>query len=140
MPIIIILALISNPGLEKEEIERLENIVNDVQIAMNNKEWKHALRIADSIDYQRFDTEMERKWDIEREYWVDKVIEKAKNDGVTLEYNPSVDIDNANYDTSKSDNRGGFVDGFKEGLQSGNDEIQNNIDEFNKILNENTEQ
>ena len=140
MPIVIVLALISDPGREEKEIERLENIVIDVQVAIDSKEWEHALRIADSIDYQRYDTEMERKWDIEREYWTDEVIEKAKNEGVILEYTPSADIDNANDDTSRSDDRGGFVDGFKEGLQSGNDEIQNNIDEFNEILSENTEQ
>ena len=63
---------------EEKEIERLENIVIDVQVAIDSKEWEHALRIADSIDYQRYDTEMERKWDIEREYWTDEVIEKAK--------------------------------------------------------------
>lgn len=79
-----------------KEINRLENIVEEVQVALDNKEYKHALRIADSIDYQSDDIELERKWDIQREYWVDKVIEEAAENGIDLEYIPTPDIDNAN--------------------------------------------
>ena len=96
--------LISGPKEEAAELERLENIVLEVQEALDNKEYSHALRIADSIDYQLYDVEMERKWDIEREYWVEKVLTEAAEQGIELEYTPSKDIDKANNDSSDDDN------------------------------------
>ena len=39
---------------------------------------------------------MERKWDIEKEYWVEKVLSEASEHGIELEYTPSEDVDNAN--------------------------------------------
>lgn len=98
--IIIAALLITGPKEEAAELERLDNIVLDVQEALENEEYSHALRIADSIDYQRYDVEMERKWDIEREYWVEKVLSEAAEQGINLEYTPNEDIDNANDDSS----------------------------------------
>ena len=133
---LIIWLSIESPKQEAKELERLDNIVIDVQQALDNGEFSHALRIADSIDYQRYDVEMERKWDIEREYWVEKVLEKATANGIDLEYTPTPDIDRANDEPSDSENgTGGFVEGFKDGLRPGLDEAQENIDEFNRILN-----
>ncbi len=126
---------VTEPKAEKEEIARLENIVVEVQQALDNKEYKHALRIADSIDYQRYDIDMERKWDIQREYWVDKVIDAAAADGIILEYTQMPDIDNANDEPEQEDEYGGgFVEGFMDGIESGLDEAQKNIDEFNAII------
>ena len=134
--IIAVSLMIIGPKEEAKEIERLDNIVLDVQQALESGEYAHALRIADSIDYQRYDMEMERKWDIEREYWVDKVLEEAASNGVNLEYMPTPDVDRANDEPSDSkDTRGGFVEGFKEGMQPGLDAAKENIDEFNRILN-----
>ena len=134
--IVIIVSLsISEPKAEAKEIERLENIVIEVQLALDNNEFKHALRIADSIDYQRYDIEMERKWDIQREYWVEKVLEKASENGFQLEYIPSQDIDKANDEQDDSKSDGGFIEGFNEGLQSGLDEAEKSIEEFNSIMN-----
>ena len=93
---LIVFLIISNPKDEAKEIKRLENIVIEVQEALENKEYKQALRIAKSIDYQRYDIEMERKWDIEKEYWIEKVIEEAMDNGLELHYVPSDDVDNAN--------------------------------------------
>ena len=127
---------VTEPKAEKAEIERLESIVAEVQQALDNKEYKHALRIADSIDYQRYDVDMERKWDIQREYWVEKVIDAAAADGITLDYTPTPDIDKAN-DEPEQDNEeyaGGYVEGFVDGIESGLDEVQNNIDEFNSVM------
>ena len=134
--VIIVSLAITQPKEEAKELERLDNIVLDVQQALDNGEYPHALRIADSIDYQRFDVEMERKWDIERDYWVEKVLEEATANGIDLEYTPTPDIDNANDEPSDSEDvTGGFVEGFKDGLQPGLDAAQENIDEFNRILN-----
>ena len=119
----------------KKELHRLENIVIEVQAALDNEEYKHALRIADSIDYQRYDIEMERKWDIQREYWVDRVLQEAVNNGIHLEYISTPDIDNANDEPNVEDSNGGAVEGFKEELQSGMDVAKENIDKFNFIMN-----
>lgn len=135
--IIIIAALmISNPKEEKKEISRLDGIENEVQAALNKGEYKLALSIADSIDYQRYDIEQERKWDIQREYWVNKVLEEALKQGVELEYTPSEDIDKANESTSsgRGDNSR-FVGGFTNGVSAGVDTAKQNIDEFNRIMN-----
>lgn len=107
---------------EAEELERLENIVLNVQEALENEEYSHALRIADSIDYQKYDVEMERKWDLEKEYWVEKVLAEATEHGVDLEYTPSTDIDNANDDSEEDSEddkiNSGFIKGFIDGLKS----------------------
>lgn len=133
--IIIVSLLISEPKAEKEEIARLEAIVVEVQDALEAGEYKLALNHADSIDYQRYKVEMERKWDIQREYWVDKVLEEASKNGVELEYTLSPDVDKANDDDNSDNNSGGFVEGFKEGTESGLEDAQENIDEFNRIMN-----
>ena len=133
--IILIPLIISSPKDEAKEIERLEAIVVEVQDALERKEYKLALNNADSIDYQRYDVEMERKWDIQREYWVDKVLEEAAKEGIVLEYTPTPDIDKANDELDDSDNSGGLIDGLKDGVQSGLDSAKENIDEFNNIMN-----
>lgn len=138
IPVVFIITIISlsitEPKAEAKELERLKNIVSEVQTALNNKEYKLALRIADTIDYQRNDVEMERKWDIQREYWVEKVLETASQNNVFLEYIPSDDVDNANNNLSKEDVNGGFVEGFKEGLQPGLDSAKENIEIFSQQM------
>ena len=136
IPIFLISLIVLNFVEEPKEINRLEAIVVEVQEAIAAGEYKLALNLADSIDYQRFDVEMERKWDIEREYWVEKVLEEATANGIDLEYTPTPDIDRANDEPPDSeDGTGGFVEGFKDGLQPGLDAAQESIDEFNRILN-----
>lgn len=135
--IVIIVSLsISEPKAEAKEIERLENIVIEVQLALYNNEFKHALRIADSIDYQRYDVEMERKWDIQRECWVEKILEKASENGIQLEYIQSQDIDKANEERDDSESDGGFIEGFNEGLQSGLVDTEKSTEKFNSIINQ----
>ena len=136
IPIVLISLIVLNFVEDPKEINRLEAIVVEVQEAIAGGEYKLALNLADSIGYQRFDVEMERKWDIEREYWVEKVLEEATANGIDLEYTPTPDIDRANDEPSDSeDGTGGFVEGFKDSLQPGLDAAQENIDESNRILN-----
>ena len=68
---------------------------------------------------------------IKREYWIDKIIEEAADNGIVLQ-RPT---DDENEDINTTDSTGGFVEGFKDGLQPGLDAAQENIDEFNRILN-----
>ncbi len=137
IPIVLLAWVVLNFVEEPKEIKRLEAIVVEVQEALENGEYKLALNYADSIDYQRFDAEMEQKWDIEREYWVDKVLEEATANGVDLEYMATPDIDRANNEPVTRDSiNSGFVEGIKESVQSGVDATEENINEFNAIMDE----
>ena len=40
---------------------------------------------ADSLDFNGADSGLERDWEIKRNYWIDKVIEEASKNGVTLD-------------------------------------------------------
>ena len=135
IPVILIFLIFSAPRDEAKEIERLEAIVVEVQDALEKKEYKLALNNADSIDYQRYDVEMERKWDIQREYWVDKVLEEASQNGIDLEYTQTPDIDKTNNEPNNAENSGSFVEDFKDGIQPGLDTTKENTDEFNRIIN-----
>ena len=77
--------------------------------------------------------ESEREWDIQRAFWVDKVLEEADYNDVHLEYTPSSDIDNAN-ESQQETSDGGFFEGLNNGIQSDSKQIQENIDEFNRIM------
>lgn len=115
--LLLIPALTSSSRKEAAEIKRLEAIEKDVRAALDKKEYKYALSMADSIDYQRFDTAAERKWDIQREYWVDKVLGEATKNGVILEYTPTFEIDNTDV----------------EARNTGNNEIQSKAGELENI-------
>lgn len=74
------------PIQERNEIERLEKIVSEIEIQLRDGEYKYALLNADGLLYNGpTDDEQSRKWRIEREYWIDKVITEAAKNGVTLE-------------------------------------------------------
>lgn len=133
MPLVLIIAIILTTTLIRNEDKKLEDIVVEVQIAIENEEFEHALRLADSLDFRSLDTDLERKWDIQRAYWVEKVIEEASKHGIDLEYTPSTDVDNANYESETI--TGGVVEGFKEALQPGIESIKENVEEFNRIMN-----
>ncbi len=131
----LIFALVASSIANTADLKRLDDIVEEVQQALSEKEYNHALRIASSIDYQGFNVEMERKWDIEREYWVDKVLTEAAADGVELEYTPVEDVDKTNNNTIGEALNSGFTEGFSNAVQDGLDEAKKNIDEFNSIMN-----
>lgn len=76
--------------------------------------------------------EQSRKWEIEREYWIDKIIEEAEKNGVKIERPKDKPKEDETDKDAKSD---GFVEGFKEGVQQGIDSAKENMDEFNRIMN-----
>lgn len=117
----IFIAILSNIT-ESNEQKRLNNIIRDVQDALEGEEYKLALSIADSIDYQKNDTDQERKWDIQREYWTDKVISEAASHGIQLEYTPAQDIDNATNLPSANSGDNTF------------DDIKGSVDDFNSKM------
>ena len=137
--IFIIIALSSaifGPGAEKKEVARLESIEQVAIEALENGEYKKALLNAEGLEYKPGirngnADEIERQWDIKRELLIDEILEEAEKNGVHLERTPT---DEGSED---EDNKtGGFIEGFKEGAQPGLDAAKENIDEFNRIMEE----
>jgi len=112
---------------EEEEVIRLESIVEEVENALENKEYDLAMMHAKSIDYSAWTSndELERQWDIKRDYLIKKIIAVAAEDGITMEY-PTDTADEKDQETKTSSYNS----------DNSKDEIQNNIDEFNKNMEE----
>lgn len=124
---------IYSPISEQKEVERLESIVEEIKSHLEKGEYKYALMNADDLVYSGSikNDEQERKWAIKREYWIDKVIEEAEEDGIKLERPESSD----ERTETNNDSTSGFVNGFEDGVRSGLNEAENNIDEFYDNLN-----
>ncbi len=121
---------LSNPepyGTDKE-IARLEAIVLEVEQAMDNKEYDLAMMLAKSIDFypnHESVSDHEREWDIKRDYLIKKVISAAAEDGIEMEY-----------PTDTADEKDQQDDSYEYDPEKTQEEIQNNIDEFNKYMDE----
>lgn len=125
---------IYSPIDERKEVARLDSIVDEIEDQLAEGEYKYALMNADGLVYSGAirNDEQSRKWEIEREYWIDKVIEEAAENGVHLERPAEKIIED---DVDDEANAGGFVEGFKDGLRPDLDSAKENIDEFNRIMN-----
>ena len=112
---------------EEEEVARLEAIVVEVETALENNEYDLAMMHAKSIDYSAWtaNDELERQWDIKRDYLIKKVIAAAAEDGIEMEY-PTDTADEADRKNSSS----------SYDYEKSKQEMQENIDEFNKYMDE----
>lgn len=110
---------------EEEEIVRLEGIVVEVETALENNEYDLAMMHAKSIDYSAWTSndELERQWDIKRDYLIKKVIAAAAEDGITMEY-PTDTADEK--DRQQSTTAYTYPD-YEE-------EIKQNVDDFNEYV------
>lgn len=136
LAIVFIIVFATLSSSEKKEIARLEAIVEKIEIALDECDYKYALMNADNLHYTKSDADLEKEWEIKREYYIDKVIEEAAKDGIILEepvHEEETPTQSETY--TSSDYSGGFVDGFMDGLQPGLDAAKENIDEFNRIIN-----
>ena len=111
---------------EEEEIARLESIVSTVESAIENGEYDLAMMHAKSIDYSAWtaNDELERQWDIKRDYLIKKIIAAASEKGIIMEY-PSDTADEMDQDNTKS-----HYD-----YDESKEQIQDNINEFNDNIN-----
>lgn len=138
LPLLLVLEIIFIPMLYRsqnaKEENRLTAIVTEVEEAMNEGDYKLALLNAESMEYGGSDKERERWWGIKRETLIDDIIDEAEKNGVHLEKNTNESSD----DSEEESTSGGFVEGFKEGMQPGLDAAKENIDEFNRIMDEGT--
>ncbi len=94
-----------SPISEEKEVNRLNAIVEEIELQIENHEFKYALLNAESLIYDGTirNEEQKRKWSIQRDYWIDKVIEAAAKEGIELEYTPSFDKDKTNEEISNVD-------------------------------------
>ena len=124
---------IYSPISEQKEVERLESIVAEIELQLERGEYKYALMNADDLVYNGSikNDEQEREWSIKREYWIDKVIEEAEENGIKIERPDSSEKGTA----ANNDSASGFVNGFEDGVHSGINEAENNVDEFYNNLN-----
>lgn len=129
---------------EKKEIQRLENIEIKIEAALEDGDYKLALMNADSLDFNGADSGLERDWEIKRNYWIDKVIEEASKNGVTLErpVDKAEDSENStNSDNASNDlNNQISSNADKNTYEKSKQEMQDNIDEFNQQMEDVKEQ
>ena len=99
---------------------------------------------ADSLDFNGADSGLERDWEIKRNYWIDKVIEEASKNGVTLER--PVDKAEDSENSTNSDNASNDLNNQipsnadKNTYEKSKQEMQDNIDEFKQQIEDVKEQ
>ena len=133
--VVLLWAAIFAPIDEKKELARLEEIVNEIEMQLENGEYKYALMNADDLIYSGSisNDEQSRKWEIKREYWIDKIIEEAAQDGVILERPTEKSSESAIDEEMETS---GFVESINDGMQPGLDAAKESINEFNQIMKE----
>lgn len=105
-----------------EKVDRLNNVVLQIQEALENEEYKLALMHAESIEFEDLNSEQERQWKINREYWIEEVISEAAAHGVYLERSTPEETDDINQENETIGSNSGFIKGFMEGLRIYSDE------------------
>lgn len=119
---IIISISVASSCSEKKEIARLEAIVEEIELALDDGDYKYALMNADNLHYTKSNTALKNEWENKRNYYIDKVIETAAENGVILEA-PVHDEEipaKSEADTS-SDDSGGITEGSVDDLRPGPD-------------------
>ena len=76
------------PTIEPEE-DRLNKLISKIEEAEEKKDYKKALRLAESIEYHGSDYKREKWWNTQRESMVDQIILEAELEGIQLEPSPN---------------------------------------------------
>ncbi len=117
---ILVLTGVIGPAAEMREQVRLEEIEKGILEDLEDGEYLRALLRADSLESSISD-EMRQEWEINRGYWMDRVLHEAKESGVDLgERAEQLEAER-------------LVE-IEEESRSGFDKAQENIDEFNRIM------
>ena len=83
---VVIGTTISDNNSKAEEDARLETLITQITSAIDCGDYKLAMMYADRVRYNgSYDEEIERDWEIQRDYWIDKIIEEAAKSGIFLE-------------------------------------------------------
>lgn len=115
-------------SMEEKEVARLEAIVVEVEEAIANEDYDLAMMLAKSIDYEpnyESASDYERQWDIKRDHLIKQIISKASENGIEMEY-----------PTDTADEKDQQKPSYSYDYEQSKEDIQNNIDEFNKYMDE----
>lgn len=105
--VILISINISDSTSKTQEEARLNNLVQQIEIALDSEDYDLALMYAARLDYSGpNDKDEERDWAIQQEYWINKIIAEAAKNGIVLE-RPT--INNSSDQTSAEVNDAGEI-------------------------------
>lgn len=94
--LILVLLYIGSGGTASQkndaEEKRLNAIVQEVDDALDNHDYKLAMRIVESMKYKTYDKERERWWGIKKETLIDEVINEAYMNGIVIERPTDISI------------------------------------------------
>jgi len=91
--VVLISVNVSNSTSKNEEEARLNNLVQQIETALDAEDYALALMHATRLDYSGpYNEDKERDWAIQQEYWINKIINKAAEDGIILE-RPTIDTE-----------------------------------------------
>ena len=111
---------IADDVIYPKETAKLNAIVEEIKEQLENKEYKYALMNTDHLVWYNSDKENTRRWQIEREYWVDTILEQAASEGIILER--PVDLTEATPSpTPRNYTDIAIVDGFIDGVLGENE-------------------
>lgn len=80
-----LITMVMRPGQEAAERARLEQIEASIEKDLGEGEYLRALLSADSLVASEYvSDEMQREWGVQREYWMNRVVEEAAEKGVDL--------------------------------------------------------
>lgn len=97
---------------DAKELAQLKAMISETEGCLERSEYKLALMNAESIKTDSYDDEVQRQYEVQKEYLIDKVIEKASQNGVVLERTPPQDSVTSHSDVKSK----GFISGFLEGV------------------------
>lgn len=131
--------LLSSGEKDKErEVARLNEVVVEIENALEDNDYRLALMHADSLCFRESDSDLERDWKIKRDYWIDKIIDEAAQNGIKLEKpidRTNDDVQPIETDTKEGKTEDSFTNGYNDAMEESKEEIQKNVDEFYKNLN-----
>lgn len=116
LTVIIVGSNIADSKDDAKELTRLESIVVEVEDCLERSEYKLALMNAESIKTDSYDDEIQRQYEIKREYLIDKVIEEATQNGVILERTSPQNSVESSPDANSKGFIGGFIEGFTDAI------------------------
>lgn len=125
--LILLVVNLVNPLTTAKENERLTDIVELIEPSLNDGDYLRALRYAESLEFHGAinDSSAEHMWDIEREQWIERVLSEAQSNGVDLS-DKLASLEDENTEDKETDSESEIQKSF--------DQIQSNLDEFNRIL------
>ncbi len=107
---------------EKLELERMDDIVEEIEDALEDKNYKLALMHAKTLKYTLNDEDLKKEWQIKQEYYIDKIYEEAEKNNIILEQPTDETADDETSGTESSKTIGDEIQGFFDELVQDNDD------------------